>query len=117
MIDLQGRTIYVYTIVVDMRKSITGLSLLLSEQFSQAPQNGDLYLFTNRTRDKIKCLCWDKNGFVLYYKRFERGRFNFSKYIKEDKIIVSEQQLKALLIGLDFYLLNHCQGEHYKNLF
>jgi len=105
--------IYVYTDPVDMRKAVNGLITILLEEFDKNPQTGDLYVFVNRTRDKIKCLAWDKNGFVLYYKRLEQGRFNFSKYLKNGEIVISETQLKALLMGLDFYLV----GENYSKNF
>lgn len=113
----QNKHIYVYADPVDMRKSINGLIIILLESFNQNPQSGDLYLFTNRHYNKIKCLFWDRNGFALYYKRLEKGRFNYSKYIQENKIVINEAQLKALLIGLDFYLLGHLSEEEYKDFF
>ena len=113
----QNKIIYVYTEPVDMRKSINGLIAILVEMFTQNPQSGDFYLFTNRQRNKIKCLFWDRNGFALYYKRLEKGRFNYSKYMSEDKLVISETQLKALLVGLDFYLLGHLPEDHYNDFF
>jgi len=104
--------IHVYLDPVDMRRSIDGLCLLLSDELQQNPQNGDLYLFSNRTRDKVKCLYWDANGFVLHYKRIEKGRFNYSKYLEGDKLVISESQLQALLMGLDFHLLSKHPTEY-----
>lgn len=100
-----------------MRKSINGLVIVLLEVFEQNPQSGDCYLFVNRGRNKIKCLKWDKNGFVLYYKRLEKGRFNYSQHLKEGEIVVSEKQLKALLMGLDFYLIGEYSEEKYQDFF
>ena len=111
------KTLFVYTQPVDMRKAVDGLVAILVESFNQNPQSGDLYLFVNRQRNKIKCLCWDDNGFVLYYKRLDKGRFNYSRYLQEDKLVISPQQLKALLMGLDFYLLGHFKGEKYADFF
>ncbi len=111
------QTIYVYTEPVDMRKAINGLSILLQEAFDKNPQSGDLYLFTNRSRDKVKCLIWDKNGFVMYYKRLERGRFNYSRYITEHEMVVTKTQLKGLLMGLDFYLMGEDQGNNFNDYF
>jgi transposase len=111
------QTIYIYTQPIDMRKSINGITLILSEEFEQNPQSGDLYLFVNKGRDKVKCLIWDKNGFVLYYKRMEKGRFNDSKHLQGDKIVVTEKQLRALLMGLDFHLLSSFPAEIYDNYF
>jgi len=111
------KKIYVYTEPVDMRKAINGLMVILLESFHQNPQTGDYYLFTNRCRNKIKCLFWDKNGFVLYYKRLEKGRFHYSQYLMDGEIVVSEKQLKALLMGLDFYLLGQYPAQEYQEFF
>lgn len=118
MLPISDQTkLYVYTAPVDMRKSIDGLAVILADSFNQNPQSGDLYLFVNRGRNKIKALIWDNNGFVLYYKRLEKGRFNYSKYLKDNEILVTSQQLKALLMGLDFYLLEQFTHENYKEFF
>ncbi len=109
--------IYVYTVNVDMRKSINGLVVILVDVFHQNPQQGDLFVFTNKHHNKIKVLFWDKNGFVLYYKRLDKGRFQYSYYIQDNQIIVTMTQFKALLIGLDFYLLGHYPVEYYQEFF
>jgi transposase len=100
-----------------MRKSINGIVVALLEVFIQNPQTGDYYLFVNRQRNKIKCLFWSGNGFSLYYRRLEKGRFNYSKDIHEDKISVTEKQLKALLLGLDFHLLGDHTNPGYEYFF
>jgi transposase len=107
--------IYVYTESIDMRKSANGLIILLVDIFDQDPQTGDLFLFTNKQRNKLKALFWDKNGFVLYYKRLEKGQFKYSKDLQGEKIIITPGQLKALLMGLDFYLLGQYPTEYYQD--
>jgi transposase len=107
--------IYVYTESIDMRKSANGLIILLVDAFDQNPQTGDLFLFTNKQRNKLKALFWDKNGFVLYYKRLEKGQFKYSKDLQGEKIIITSGQLKALLMGLDFYLLGQYPSEYYQD--
>jgi transposase len=101
--------IYVYTEPTDMRRSIDGLVVLLADTYKLNPQTGDLFIFTNKSKNKIKLLFWDKNGFVLYYKKLDRGRFNYSRYIHNQSIIISTKQLQALLMGLDFYLVGQYQ--------
>ena len=113
----QDTKIHVYLEPVDMRKSVNGLGIILLDTFDQDPHSGYLYLFINKPHNKIKCLFWDRNGFVIYYKRLEKGRFNYSKYLNGDKINVSEKQLRALLMGLDFYLLSDHPQEKYQDLF
>jgi transposase len=60
--------IYLYRDPVDFRKSFRGLAALVEQGLGHNPFDGDLYAFTNRQRNKIKCLFWERNGFVLYCK-------------------------------------------------
>lgn len=112
-----GAKIYLYTVFVDMRKSIDSLVVLLAGVYTQNPQTGDLFVFTNRDHNKVKILLWDRNGFVLYYKRLARGRFRYSKDLNGEQVLVTPSQLKALLMGLDFHLLNQYPAEIYKDFF
>ena len=59
----------------DMRKSFDGLSGLVRSEFHEEPTSGDVFVFLNRRRELIKVLYWDRDGFVLWAKRLERGRF------------------------------------------
>jgi transposase len=60
---------------VDFRKAHDGLVAIVREVFRDDPLSGDLFVFLNRRRDRIKVLVWDRNGFWLMYKRLERGTF------------------------------------------
>ena len=60
---------------VDFRKSIAGLSLLVEQTLMLDPFAPALYVFSNRKRDKVKILYWEKNGFCLWYKSLEKERF------------------------------------------
>lgn len=105
MLRLREETkIYVACDFVDCRKAINGLAALVAEQFSTPVNDGSVYVFYNRDYDRVKCLFWDKNGFVLYHKRLERGRFKFSK-AQEGTYVISHQQLDWLFAGLDFKLM------------
>lgn len=75
----ENTRVYVAAKSVDFRKAIDGLAALIVEQFETPVNDGSVYVFYNRDCDRIKCLFWDKNGFVLYHKRLERGRFKFGK--------------------------------------
>lgn len=100
----EGCGIYVATNSVDFRKAINGLAALVIEQFETPLNDGSVYVFYNAERDKVKCLFWDKNGFVLYHKRLERGKFKFGREARVNKKI-SLQQLDWLFAGLDFMLM------------
>jgi transposase len=58
-----------------MRKSFDGLCGLVHGELGRRPVSGEVFVFVNRNRDKIKLLHWEAGGFVLYYKRLERGTF------------------------------------------
>lgn len=60
--------IFLYRDPIDFRMSFRGLSALVEQDLGHNPFDGGLYAFTNRQRNKIKCLYWEDNGFVLYYK-------------------------------------------------
>lgn len=66
---------YVCTAPIDMRKGIDGLCGLVRHLLEEDPLSGHVFIFFNKPRDKIKLLVWDKDGFVMYQKRLERGRF------------------------------------------
>jgi len=56
-----------------MRKGFDGLSGLIKQEMNRKPVDGNVYLFVNRRRDRIKMLLWESGGFMLYYKRLEKG--------------------------------------------
>nr|WP_320136089.1 IS66 family insertion sequence element accessory protein TnpB [uncultured Amphritea sp.] len=57
--------VYLYAEPVDMRKSIDGLSVLVEQEMMLSPSRDALFVFCNRGRDKIKLLCWERNGFIV----------------------------------------------------
>ena len=71
---LQAR-IYLYNLPVDMRRSFDGLMSIVQSEFEQDVRQGDLFLFINRRRDRIKILWWDDDGLAIFMKRLEQGRF------------------------------------------
>src|SRR5699024_10878629 len=74
-----GVQVYLYAEPVDMRKSIDGLSALVEQEMDLSPAMNALFVFCNRGRDKIKLLCWERNGFIVWYKRLEKQRFRWPK--------------------------------------
>src|SRR5690625_1960844 len=87
----------------DLRKSIDGLAVLVREGFQLDPFAPCLFVFCNRKRDKLKILHWDHNGFWLYYRRLERGRFQWPDGPADVAVSVSRRQLQWLLDGLSVY--------------
>ncbi len=64
-----------YSEPTDMRMGFDGLSGLVVSHMGEDPRSGDLYIFLNRTRNRAKMLRWEPGGYVLFYKRLERGTF------------------------------------------
>jgi transposase len=62
-----------YRGVTDFRKGFDGLSGLVRNELERNPASGEVYVFINRRRNRIKLLHWQQGGFVLYYKRLEKG--------------------------------------------
>ena len=81
----------------DMRKGYDGLSGLVREAFGREPTDGSLFVFVGRRRDMVKALYWDRDGFALWSKRLERGRFAVSA---EGTAEVGRAELALLLEGV-----------------
>jgi len=79
-----------------------GLALLARDVVQQDPFSGAAFVFTNRGRTKLKILVWDRNGFVVWYKRLERDRFAWPR-AGEEVLTLSHQQLGWLLDGYDVW--------------
>lgn len=78
MINIHPSTgVFLCSQVIDMRFSFDGLAGLVKSHFSMNPTCGHLFVFFSRRRDRMKLLFWDREGFVLYYKRLERGTFGW----------------------------------------
>lgn len=118
MISFAEKPIYLYSQPIDMRKSINGLSYLVSDLSNSPLQDGSLTLFYNRARDKVKLLYWDKNGFVLLYKRLEKGRFKIIKYDEHTAVAtLDNRQLSWLLAGLDYNLMAQNKSLDYRGFY
>ncbi len=91
--------IYLCKSPVDFRKSINGLSQIVATQMSASVFSEALFLFTNKSRDKLKILYWDKTGFALWYKRLEKDKFQWPLNQAESQLTLSEFELNRLLDG------------------
>jgi len=86
----------------DLRKSIDGLAAIVQESFELDPFSTDLFVFCNKPRDRLKILRWQHNGFWLYIRRLESGKFNWPQYADTDAVEVGSRELGWLLDGLSF---------------
>ena len=96
-----GSAIYLCTTATDMRKSFDGLSGIVRGEFGREPNDGSLFLFINRRRDRIKILHWEEGGFVLWYKRLESGTFEeVASSDGKSVATIDATQLSMLLSGV-----------------
>lgn len=92
---------YLYPLPTDMRKSFDGLSGIVNHALGKNPTSREVFFFINRNRNRIKLLHWQRNAFVLYYKRLEEGTFELPAYDKSVvEIKIYYTQLVMLLDGI-----------------
>lgn len=96
-----GQRYHLYSQPTDMRKSFDGLSGLIRNNLERNPYNGDVFIFINRCRNKIKLLHWQGVSLTLYYKRLEEGTFEVPEYDPQvGSITLSYVQIVMLVDGL-----------------
>jgi transposase len=99
----QSVRILIGTTPIDMRKSIDGLTAIVQQELEEDAYSGHLFIFVSRRRDRVKILAWDKGGFVLVYKRLERGQFKLPHMDPSTMAVeIDATQLAMLLDGIDF---------------
>jgi transposase len=86
----------------DMRKQINGLAILIQEEMSGNPLDGNLYLFCSKNKSRLKILYWDRNGFCLWLKRLEQDKFPWPNNSEECREL-SGEEFKMLLDGINFF--------------
>lgn len=92
---------HLYIQPTDMRKSFDGLSGLIQNNLESNPCNGDVFMFINKRRDKIKLLHWQGISFTLYYKRLEKGTFEHPEYDPSvGSITLNYTQIVMIIDGL-----------------
>ena len=96
------KNIYVSTHFVDMRKAIDGLTLIVHSQFQMNVLDHSLFIFTNRSRNRIKILYYESNGFWLFIKRLEHGKFKIKESQESLTRAITSRQLSWLLEGLEY---------------
>jgi transposase len=98
--------VHVCVAPTDMRKGFDGLCGLAEHVLKQDPLSGHLFVFRNRSRDRLKVMYWDNDGLAIWYKRLERGRFQLPTDLKpydpsQPAVEISVTDLSLLLGGID----------------
>lgn len=103
MLEVQAEQVYLACGSTDLRKSIDGLAALVQEVFRLDPFSQCLFVFCNRQRDKLKILHWEHNGFWLYYRRLEKGTFQWPESSSPSSMQIGRRELRWLLDGLSLH--------------
>jgi transposase len=94
--------IYLYAQPADMRKSFNGLHAIVQSEFRRDIRAGDVFLFLNRRRDRIKLLHWDRDGMVIWMKRLEGGTFQRPlRSATGTQVEMDATELALLLSGIE----------------
>lgn len=96
---------------VDMRRGIDGLSLIVQQTLGHSPCSGSVFVFCNRTRDRMKVLLWDGTGVWLCHRRLHQGRFVWPKL--EDRCFeLTQSYWEWLIAGVDWQRLSALPPAH-----
>lgn len=92
---------YFYGKSADMRKGVSGLSGLVRNELRRDPLSGEVFIFINRRRNRMKILVWQPGGFLLYYKQLERGQFEYPSAKPGAGYQISWRELLLILEGIE----------------
>ena len=99
--SFDGMSVHLACGNTDMRKNIDGLAAVVTHSFDLDLFSNALFVFCNKGCDKLKILRWDHNGFWLYYRRLEHGRFRWpGRQADQKTLAITARQLRWLLDGL-----------------
>lgn len=94
--------VYLAAEPIDLRRGHDGLVAIVRSEWRLNPFEGHLFVFFGRRLDRVKILVWDRNGFVLYYKRLSQGRFRMPKIPSDaSRVELDATTLAMLLDGID----------------
>lgn len=96
--------ILVCTQAIDMRKGADSLAGLVKELLKEEPISKKLFVFQGRKKDRVKLFYWHYNGFAIWSKRIEKGKFNFPS--GDENIRLNQRTLRMILEGIDLNSLN-----------
>jgi transposase len=95
-----------------MRNGFDGLAGIVRNSLGKDPVSGDIFIFLNKPRTHIKLLYWDGDGFALFCKRLEKGRYQRCIAVNGPSKEIKREELMMLLEGLSFDKMR--QGKRFK---
>ena len=104
----ESRHYYVCQRYVRMNMGINGLSRLVSQELRRPPLGGDVFIFFGKSRQTVKLLCWDGDGFLLYQKRLEKGTFELPRFNAARKAVeMPYRTFSAIMRGVSLQSLKY----------
>lgn len=101
-VQAHGSQLFLYGKDVDMRRSFDGLLAIVQNEFMRDILQGDVFLFLNRRRDRIKILWWDGDGMAIFMKRLEAGTYQRPTLAADQvSLLMDRTQLDLLLAGIE----------------
>ena len=97
----QASRIWLATEATDMRCGFDRLAERVRAVIGQDPLSGHLFVFRSRRGDRLKILVWDRDGFLLWYKRLESGVFKLPRVEGARSVELRASELAMVLDGID----------------
>ena len=113
--SISSLPVHLATGATDMRKGINGLSAEIYEYFDADIFSNSLFAFCNRSRKIVKILYWERNGFCLWSKQLQKGRYRWPEN-EDDVLKITSRELAWLLSGLDVKQKSNHHALHYSVL-
>jgi transposase len=106
--------VWLATSPVDMRRGFDGLAEHVRTFLGHDPLSGSMFVFRNRSSQRVKILWWDKDGLAIYYKRLEKGTFQFPMASGRGgkSLAIDRAALLRLLSGLKLEAATHRTHGH-----
>jgi transposase len=105
--------IWLSTPPADLRKSFDGLAALVRDGLRGDPLSGDIFVFRNKSADRIKLLLWEEDGYAIWYKRLEKGSYRFPAAADgAEQVEVRAADLVMLLAGVDLASVRRSRRYH-----
>lgn len=101
--DAKVEKAYLYPKPVDFLKPIAGLAALIELDIKMTILDSAPFVFPKKSRNRVKILYWERNGFCLWFKRLEPKRFKRSPDVTGEVIVLTPQELNWLLDRLDLW--------------
>lgn len=96
-------SLYIHRDPVDMRMGISGLSVIVTGQMRLDIKSCSVFIFTNRRKNLMKILYFDRSGFAVWCKRLEESTFSWPRKFKEEVVTITQDDMELLLEGINIW--------------